>query len=458
MSEVLVHMQAERAVLGCVLTGALVEQTGPLPAECFGHRPHRLVWEAILSLPQGEVVNELTVSERLKAMGALEIVGGPQFLMAMDQAVPLHHNLAAFCAILRDYAHRRALDAHGSAVCVAARDFSRPPVSTAVEAAARFSSLDAAAVNESAEGDLLEILGDWDDVWQGKAEEPYLQVPWQWFTDAGLKGFPHNLSVVAGRSGIGKTSTLSTCMAYWLWNLPHQGGVFGLEDGTRWFPERWIAYKLGMDYSQVGASKERLTVAQEMAMEDFAPRLHDILRSKLKRYKRPGITASELVARCRRWVSEGVKWIVIDHGLRVDYEAGNGREDRAIGRTVDALANLAYDKKVHIIVAWHLNRSGDDDSMPQRRDLKESGYLDAAARLILGAWRQPNGPGGQPRTMLTVVKANKVAPEGLTGCLEWAGRSGMFEPRGGYVVDFNAERQQEKDAQQAAKASKRLFG
>jgi replicative DNA helicase len=458
VSEPLIHMQAERAVIGCVLQGATVEDTGPAPAECFGHRPHRLVWEAVLSLPLGQQVDHLTVCERLKGMGALGEVGGPAFVMSLDSGVPVLGNLRAYVDTLRDYAARRALDTHGAAVQVAARDFARPAVSTAVEAAARFASLDAQAVDESAEGDLLDILGDWDDVWQGRAEEPYLPLPWAWMTEAGVKGFPESLSVVSGRSGIGKTATLSTCMAHWLWTRPDMGGVFGLEDGTRWLPERWLAYKLGMDYADVGASAARLTQAQEMAMEDFTPRLHDILRAKLKRYKRPGITASELIARCRRWVSEGVKWIVIDHGLRVDYEAGNGREDRAIGRTVDALANLAYDKKVHIIAAWHLNRASDDDSMPQRKDLKESGYLDAAARFILGAWRQQNGPGGHPRTLLTVVKANKVAPEGLTGCLEWAGRSGMFEPRGGYVVDFNAERQRERDVEKAAKASKRLMG
>lgn len=451
-------MQAERAVIGCVLQGATVEETGPAPAECFGHRPHRLVWEAILSLPPGHQVDHLTVSERLKAMGALGEVGGPAFLMALDSGVPIPGNLGAYVATLRDYASRRALDAHGAAVQVAARDFARPPVATAVEAAARFASLDAQAVDESAEGDLMDILSDWDNVWQGRAGEPYLPLPWQWMTEAGVKGFPESLSVIAGRSGIGKTATLSTCMAHWLWTRPDVGGVFGLEDGTRWLPERWLAYKLGMDYADVGASAARLTVSQEQIMEDFSPRLHDILRAKLKRYRRPGITASELVARCRRWVAEGVKWIVIDHGLRVDYEAGGGREDRAIGRTVDALANLAYDKHVPIIVAWHLNRSNDDDAMPQRKDLKESGYLDAAARFILGAWRQPTGPDGQPRTMLTVVKANKVAPEGLTGCLQWAGRSGMFDPKGGYVVDFAAERQRVKDAAEADKAARKLFG
>lgn len=458
MSGPLVHMQAERAVLGAILSGALVEDTGPAPAECFGHRPHRLVWEAILTLPVGHQVDHLTISERMKALGTLAEVGGPAFIMSLDSAVPIPGNVGAYVATLRDYAQRRALEAHAAAVQLAARDFSRAPVSTAVEAAARFGSLDAGAVDESAEGDLIEILDDWDRIRRGEAEEPYLKLPWEWLTEAGVKGFPQNLSVVAGRSGIGKTSTLSTCMAHWLWRLPDQGGVFGLEDGTRWLPERWIAYKLGMDYSQVGASSERLTMSQEMIMEDFAPRLHDILRTKLKRYRRPGITASELVARCRRWVSEGVKWIVIDHGLRVDYEAGNGREDRAIGRTVDALANLAYDKKVHIIAAWHLNRANDDDSMPQRKDLKESGYLDAAARLILGAWRQQEGPGGQPRTLLTVVKANKVAPEGLTGCLEWAGRSGMFEPRGGYVVDFQGEKRAALEQQQVARASRKVFG
>jgi replicative DNA helicase len=385
----------------------------------------------------------------LKSMGMLAEVGGPAFVISLDDAVPIPGNVAAYVDTLRDYAMRRAMDAHAAAVQAAARDFSKAPVSTAVEASARCASLDTQAVDESAEGDLLDILQDWDDIRQGRPE-PYLPLPWEWMTAAGVRGFPESLSVVAGRSGIGKTSTLSTCMAYWLWSLPHMGGVFGLEDGTRWLPERWLAYKLGMNYADIGASAARLTQSQEMIMEDFAPRLHDILRGKLKRYKRPGIKASELVARCRRWVAEGVKWIVIDHGLRVDYEAGKEREDRVIGRTVDALANLAYDKKVHIIAAWHLNRSNDDDAMPQRKDLKESGYLDAAARFVLGVWRQPSGPTGQPRTLMTVVKANKVAVEGLTGCLEWAGRSGMFEPRGGYMVDFQAERQ----AVQAAKGGK----
>jgi replicative DNA helicase len=415
-------MAQERAVLGCVLVGSPVDDTGPLPVEAFGH---------------------------------LAEVGGPAFLMSLDQGF-LTGNLPSYCATLREYALRRAVVRQAEAAAEAAKNLARQPDAVAAEASARLASLDPGALDEAGDSDLVGILDEWDAVRNGRLAEPYLPLPFRFLHEAGLRGCPENLSVVSGRSGIGKTALLSTCMAYWLWKLPYVGGVFGLEDGTRWLPERWIAHHVGIDYADVGVA--RLNEWQQEQLVDFYATRGPVLRQKLRAYRRAGITATGLLARCRRWISEGAKWIVIDHGLRIDYEAGGReREDRAIGRTVDALANLAINTRTHIIIAWHLNRaSGDDESAPRRADLKESGYLDAAARLILGAWRQSAAPTGGPRTLLTVVKANKVAPEGLTAELEWSGRSGMFKADSGRVVDLQAESAAARDrARQERAAAKR---
>lgn len=167
-----------------------------------------------------------------------------------------------------------------------------------------------------------------------------------------------------------------------------------------------------------------------------------------------------VMARCRRWIADAAKWVVVDHVLRIDYEAGGReREDRAIGRTVDALANLAVNTPIHIILAWHLNRASEDESAPKRSDRKGSGYLDTSARLILDVWRQGLPPmGSGPRTLLTVVKANKVASEELTAEMEGSGRSGMFKADAGRAVDLQAESAAARDRalQERAAAKRRV--
>jgi replicative DNA helicase len=269
--------------------------------------------------------------------------------------------------------------------------------------------------------------------------------------EAGAYGFPENLSVVAGRAGRGKTARLSTCMAYWLRVLPHKGGVIGLEDGTVWLDERWIAASLGINYADVGCS--RLNEWQEQKYIEHMEHIGPMMREKLRKYRRPGMTATQLLTKCRRWLDDGVKWIVVDHGLRIVYEPdGRLRDDKIIGNTVDALANMAQTYKAHIILAWHLNRASEDESQPTLGDLKESGYLDAAARYIEGMWSKDG------RTMCTVVKATKVAPVGLTCELAWKGRSGLFDTNHGRVVDFQAEARAAAEAKKANTKSSNLFG
>ena len=129
----LVHLQTERAVLGSVLAGATVSDTGPLPVESFGHPPHALIWQAMRDLDiAGKPVDHLTLAERLLAMpnahgdgSVLAAVGGPAYLMSLDQVVPVPGNLATYCATLRDYATRRAIDWHADMAKAGARDLAR---------------------------------------------------------------------------------------------------------------------------------------------------------------------------------------------------------------------------------------------------------------------------------------------------------------------------------------------
>lgn len=457
--------QAENAVLGAVIGGASRAQVADVKADDFtGHRV--AIWKAVETLfSQGAEVTDLTLADLLKTRGQLSEVGGPAALMRLDTVGRRASGtgLVQHIAIIRDRGRRRRLDAAADRLKGMAVDLNLGTDKIALEAAqAALAAGGTSDGDESGDVDLWEINDRWGNWAQMSEDErsrhaPYLPMPWEFMREAKVYGFPESLSVVAGRSGIGKTATLSTCAAWWLRVLPHKGGIIGLEDGTAWLDERWIAASLGIDYAEVGTA--RLTPWQEAKYAEHMERVGPMLQQKLRKYRRAGMTAGQLVARCRKWIDDGVKWIIIDHGLRVVYEAdGRLREDKVIGNTMDTLANLALNNKCHIIVAWHLNRASDDDSQPSLGDLKESGYLDAAARAIYGLWRKAD------RTLLTVVKATKVAPVGLTCELGWKERSGLFDTSMGRVVDFQAEARAAKEAADALKrertggAKNRLFG
>lgn len=444
--------QAEKAVIGAVLCGATRALVEGVRADDFTET-RRHIWEAIEGLfSQGKAVDHLTLADALLVRGRLAEVGGPAELMRMDSGGRLAQTaLPQHIGIIQDRARRRRIATMAKRMEAMSYDLNLDPARIAAEASQ--AALDVGRVSdddESGDVDLWEINDRWS-AWSTMTEEerrrhePYLPMPWEWMREAGFYGFPQSLSIVAGRSGIGKTAMLSSCMAYWLRVMPHRGAVIGLEDGTAWLDERWLAKSLRMDYAAVGAS--RLTQAQEMAYADHMEHIGPLLRSKLRKYRRAGMDAGQLITRCRRWIDEGVKWIVVDHGLRVKYDVGSRRDDKVIGDTMDTLANLALNTKTHIVVAWHLNRASDDDSMPTQGDIKESGYVDAAARAIFGLWKKDN------RTMVTVVKATKVAPVGMTCELAWEGRTGMFDTESGRVVDFQAEAQAAKEAAKKAKTS-----
>lgn len=455
-----VDIPAERAVIGAVLNGATRQQVGDLRVDDFTEA-RQFIWASVLRLfSQGRPVDELVLCEALKIAGRLSDVGGPPEVMGLANGagrLVLAAHLQQQVAVLKDRGARRRLEAEFDRNKAALVDLNLAP--SRIAAMASQSVLTAGGSSDDDEAgdvDLWEINDRWD-AWGRMSEEervkhsPYLPLPWEFMREAGMYGFPESFSVVAGRAGRGKTAKLSTCIAYWLRVLPHHGGLIGLEDGTSWLDERWIASSLGINYADVGCS--RLNQWQEEKYLEHMEHVGPLLREKLRKYRRPGLTATQLLTKCRRWLDDGVKWIVVDHGLRVVYEPdGRLRDDKIIGNTVDALANMAMVYKAPIIFAWHLNRKSDDDeSQPSLSDLKESGYLDAAARFITGMWSKDG------RTMCTVVKATKVAPVGLTCELGWKGRSGLFDTNQGRVVDFQAEARAAAEAKRAEKKTNNLF-
>ena len=105
-------LAAERAVLGAVLAdNAVIADVGKIvQPDDFANVAHAQIFAAMLGLDSAQrTVDHLTLAEELKTRGQLASVGGPAYLMGLDQVVPLASNAAQYATIVKDQAIRRRL-------------------------------------------------------------------------------------------------------------------------------------------------------------------------------------------------------------------------------------------------------------------------------------------------------------------------------------------------------------
>ena len=83
-------LDVEEAVLGAMLVepATIDESMEELSASCFYDPQHRMIFEAMAELVNEHVsIDLVTVSEKLRSKGNLEIIGGPVVLAALSQNI-----------------------------------------------------------------------------------------------------------------------------------------------------------------------------------------------------------------------------------------------------------------------------------------------------------------------------------------------------------------------------------
>ena len=106
------NVEAEQSVLGAVLldNSAMAKAMELLVEENFYRTSHRKIYRAMLELSDvGEVIDQITLTERLKAQGEIESVGGAAYLAELVQSVASSANIRYHCKIVRDKALLREL-------------------------------------------------------------------------------------------------------------------------------------------------------------------------------------------------------------------------------------------------------------------------------------------------------------------------------------------------------------
>lgn len=398
-------LQAEAVILGaCLRDEKMWDEACCLTPSDFYDERHALVFEAMQGARRP--FDTSTMATRMKALGTLGKVGGPAFLMALDESGPFAPNVAENVASVRAMAMRRETYRKAQEMAAEACNLAREATDVALSFSADLAKLGANGADTILTGyDVAERLrAQLHKIQSGEILPtiPTKLKAWDYVL-GGLQ--PGTVTMLGGRPGLGKTA-VETAIALNLahsWREQEPGssrtGIVWLEDPVEALARRGVSYTSTVPVWRI--AKEVLTgeilKMVGKGLEDFADLTGDAWRVK----EASGLTDKQLDAVLRQMVARhGCRTLIVDHlgEVEVDGSTFRGARDLMTRQVVKVCRNVAKDMHVAVLLLLHLSRapSKDKDQRQQRPTLEsggESSAIEKMARAMVYLWDDPEHPG-----------------------------------------------------------------
>lgn len=412
-------------------------------AESFYSGAHRRIFEAIGELSQAKATTDpVAVIGQLEQTGRLAEAGGATGVREIAVSSPLltPDAFRTYLQAVRNAADRRellgALQAAESAIYSGVQNHLEFMADTErkVQAIARRSAL-----GRGAWVPVKDTLLDYATsvrAGNGKSMAVSTQLEAVDQYTGGL--YPGDLTIVAARPGMGKTSFALGCAEGVALQAGPGGrkqvaGMFSLEMTSRELALRLVCGRSGLSYETVrkGISREDTT--------RFADGFQKVGKLPFHTDDTSGLTIDEvrrrawaLATRCEREENQRLSLLVVDYlQLMNIVVARHENEATAIGNVTKAFKGLAKELQIPILLLSQLNRGCEDrdDKRPRKSDLRGSGRIEEDADNIWFLYRHEYyHPGQAPgETELIIAKQRGGAPG--TVKLQFNGPSTSFERR-----------------------------
>lgn len=384
-------IEAEEAVLGGVLIDneSLNAALEKLTSDDFYRGAHRLLFAAMMQLwERREPIDIITLSTRLREMGALEQSGGIELLSRLSSNTPSAGNVSYYAKIVKAMSIRRRLIHEASEIVTDAFDIESELESFLDGAEQRILKVSDFRTSPAFHrvGDIvqdsirtIETLYDKKELITG-VSSGFERL------DHITAGFqPSDLIIIAARPAMGKTSLALSMGQYVGVHLGKSVAVFSLEMSKEQIVMRMLCSEARVDNSKVRTG--------HLGESDF-PKLVEaasrIAEASVFIDDSPAITVTELRAKCRRLHREHpLSMIVVDYLQLMrspEFQKSREQEISDISRSLKALAKELH---VPVIALSQLNRSVEsrNDKRPVMSDLRESGAIEQDADMIMFVYR-----------------------------------------------------------------------
>lgn len=392
------NQAAEASLLGSLIIDGdgFIKIGDRLVPDDFYLPQHRTIFAAMQALhDKHSPIDILTLSEKLKAMGNLDIIGGAGYLTELTNFVPTAAHLEQYAEIVADKATRRRLIKVSQDISEVSADENKTLAELIEEAETRLFEVSQHHVKAditSLESILGESFDRLDDLHHNKG---------------GIRGIPTGLKdldkmtaglqrsdfvVIAARPSMGKTALMLNLALNVATNKVKSGAVliFSLEMSKEQLVDRLLAAEAGVD-------AWRLRTGEGLTDEDFerlSAGMGELAEAPIYIDDTSGITVSDLRTKARRLHHEHpLAVIMVDYlqlmsgGSRFASIANRVQEISEISRS---LKILARELNVPVVGLSQLNRSVESRSpqIPQLADLRESGAIEQDADIVLFLYRE----------------------------------------------------------------------
>ncbi len=383
-------LDVEEAVIGSMLIepNCVDEAMEELTPSCFYDEKHRMIFGAISALVnEHSSVDVLTVTQKLKSQGNLEIIGGPVALARLSQKVGAAAHVEYYIKILKQKCIQRELITASYEILRKAYDetvnvddlidISQTKIFAAIQNNVKRDVQEIGSVYNQAINDIerLQETTGLSGVPSGYRSIDDITFGWQ----------PSDLIILAARPSVGKTAFVLNIArnAAVQYNMPV--AFFSLE-----MPSIQLVKRLMVTES--GLSADKIKGGQKLAdyeWKQLEEKCKNLAKSPLYIDDTPSLPVMEFRSKVKRLVKQkGVRLVIVDYLqlMQGPSELRGMREQEvaAISRTLKATAK---EMNVPIIALSQLSRNAvqrtGGNNRPQLSDLRESGSIEQDADMVI---------------------------------------------------------------------------
>lgn len=389
------NTDAEASLLGAVLidADAIVKIADNMSSGDFFDARHQHIYDAIVALyEKRQPIDVLTLSDQLKNMGYLDMVGGPAYLTELTNFVPTAAHVEQYADIVAQKSMRRRLIQTSHEIGGLGLDESRSLKELIEEAETRLFQVSNQHVKQtivSIEDILAESFERLDELHKDKKSIRGVPTGFKDMDNilAGLQR--SDLFILAARPSMGKTA--------FVLNLAHNVAVdakepvllFSLEMSKEQLVDRLLSMESGVD-----AWALRTGNLTDNDFEKLGEAMGTLSEAPIFIDDTPGLTVSDMRTKARREAHQRKLGLVVVDYLQLmsggSRFGGDGNRVQEISEISRGLKGIARELDVPLIALSQLSRSVESRSpqIPQLSDLRESGSIEQDADIVAFIYRE----------------------------------------------------------------------
>lgn len=387
------NIDAEKSVLGSMFLSkyALQKSVENLSSDLFYLDAHGKIFMVISELAEkGTPIDITTVTAALDEKKLLTSVGGVEYLTEIINMVPTAANVDEYIKIVDEKAILRRLIEEATEIVTSGYNATNGIAEVLDSAEKKILSVVKTRKGsefKTIQDVLFKTQSDLEQLAQSQGDITGLPTGF-YDLDKITSGFhKHELIIIAARPAMGKTAFALNIATNIAINAKKTVALFTLEMGAEQLASRMLA--------SVGQIEGGKLATGKLAHNDWK-RVNEAI-SKLADTKifiddTPGVTISEIRAKCRRLASseDGLDIVIIDYLQLIQGSSKYaGQRQQEIAEISRALKTMAMELDIPVIALAQLSRSVEsrDDKRPILSDLRESGSIEQDADIVAFLYR-----------------------------------------------------------------------